>query len=331
MGGLASRLPRSRPSRVGRCSSGHDVEASCSAGIGMPARLLQAAHRGRPLLPEPGWTVTAPQGTKESWSPGKSMDLVLVITSCGRHEFSPSVFTLSLRVDSGVARLPGLPHQCHNQVGFIDLRCGARLDEEDTAEGASGMSNEQRKRLGSRIAELRKIHGTTQRALSMRANVSYSLLCKVESGERLASHTFIAAIARALSVNVTDITEQPYGPRNASPPPSRPEFPLCGKHSSKATPELSPPPAALMTCAQLSPRSRSGIAGPKHAEAVRALPDMLRHLTSCQPRPADRAVSPDPRTARGRVLPRRDRLVPAGTPRLVPPGRRTRPDRCSTW
>jgi transcriptional regulator with XRE-family HTH domain len=43
-----------------------------------------------------------------------------------------------------------------------------------------------------RIAELRKIHGFTQQALAARANVSYSLLRKVERGERPASPSFIA-------------------------------------------------------------------------------------------------------------------------------------------
>ncbi|MGH3844021.1 MAG: helix-turn-helix domain-containing protein [Pseudonocardiaceae bacterium] len=37
-------------------------------------------------------------------------------------------------------------------------------------------------RMGVRIAELRKIHGHTQQALAARANVSYSLLRKVERG-----------------------------------------------------------------------------------------------------------------------------------------------------
>lgn len=50
-------------------------------------------------------------------------------------------------------------------------------------------------RIGSRIAELRKIHGATQTGLAMRANVSYSAIRKVESGERAASPTMVAAIA----------------------------------------------------------------------------------------------------------------------------------------
>ncbi|HWR46835.1 MAG TPA: helix-turn-helix transcriptional regulator, partial [Pseudonocardiaceae bacterium] len=80
------------------------------------------------------------------------------------------------------------------------------------------MSDDQHpSRMGVRIAELRKIHGATQQALALRATVSYSLLRKVERGERPASPSFIAAIARALSVSVLDITEQPYGARDAHP------------------------------------------------------------------------------------------------------------------
>ena len=67
-------------------------------------------------------------------------------------------------------------------------------DAEPGIRGRSGAGE----RIGSRIAELRKIHGVTQRALSVRAAVSYSLLRKVERGERPASHSFLAAVARAL-------------------------------------------------------------------------------------------------------------------------------------
>ncbi|MEO7196157.1 MAG: helix-turn-helix transcriptional regulator, partial [Pseudonocardiaceae bacterium] len=76
------------------------------------------------------------------------------------------------------------------------------------------MSDQHLPGMGRRIAELRKIHGATQQALALRANVSYSILRKVERGERAASPSFIAAIARALTVSVIDITEQPYGAHN---------------------------------------------------------------------------------------------------------------------
>lgn len=63
---------------------------------------------------------------------------------------------------------------------------------------------------GARIAQHRKLRGLTQRGLAMRANVSYSTLTKVESGHAIASPAVLAAVARALSVNVAQITGQPF-------------------------------------------------------------------------------------------------------------------------
>jgi transcriptional regulator with XRE-family HTH domain len=63
---------------------------------------------------------------------------------------------------------------------------------------------------GARIAQYRKLRSLTQRGLAMRAHVSYSTLTKVESGHAIASPAVLAALARALSVNVTQLTGQPY-------------------------------------------------------------------------------------------------------------------------
>jgi transcriptional regulator with XRE-family HTH domain len=65
-------------------------------------------------------------------------------------------------------------------------------------------------RTGSRIATQRKLRGLTQRGLAMKANVAYSTLTKIESGHSMAQPAIVAAIARALSVNVTQLTGQPY-------------------------------------------------------------------------------------------------------------------------
>src|SRR5216683_859632 len=65
-------------------------------------------------------------------------------------------------------------------------------------------------RIGARVAGLRKAAGLTQIGLARRANVSYSLLTKVEAGHRPASPVFVGATARALRVDVTDVTGQPY-------------------------------------------------------------------------------------------------------------------------
>ncbi|MEU9965501.1 helix-turn-helix domain-containing protein [Streptomyces malaysiensis] len=63
---------------------------------------------------------------------------------------------------------------------------------------------------GARIARTRRERDLTQLGLAMRANVSKSLLSKVECGQRPASPSLIAACARALSVTTSDLLGQPY-------------------------------------------------------------------------------------------------------------------------
>jgi transcriptional regulator with XRE-family HTH domain len=63
---------------------------------------------------------------------------------------------------------------------------------------------------GARIADHRKLAGLTQRGLAQRIPYSYSLLTQVESGHKSASPDFIAAVARALHIDVTALTGQPY-------------------------------------------------------------------------------------------------------------------------
>jgi transcriptional regulator with XRE-family HTH domain len=64
--------------------------------------------------------------------------------------------------------------------------------------------------VGERVAALRKLRGITGRDLARRAYVSYSLVSKVETGRVPASPAFMAAAARALRVDVTQLTGQPY-------------------------------------------------------------------------------------------------------------------------
>ncbi|QLE72570.1 helix-turn-helix domain-containing protein [Streptomyces rectiverticillatus] len=63
---------------------------------------------------------------------------------------------------------------------------------------------------GARIARARKVRRLTQRELSDLAHVSYSTLTKVEQGALPASPSVIGALARALSLPVTELTGQPY-------------------------------------------------------------------------------------------------------------------------
>ena len=65
-------------------------------------------------------------------------------------------------------------------------------------------------RVGARVAAIRKTRGWTARELARRARVSYSLLAKAETGAVPATPALIGAVARALGVDVTRITGQPY-------------------------------------------------------------------------------------------------------------------------
>ncbi|MEV3898107.1 helix-turn-helix domain-containing protein [Streptomyces anulatus] len=63
---------------------------------------------------------------------------------------------------------------------------------------------------GTRIKEQRRLAGLTQRTLADRVPYSYSWLTQVECGARPASVDFVAAVARALRIDVTVLTGQPY-------------------------------------------------------------------------------------------------------------------------
>lgn len=139
--------------------------------------------------------------------------------------------------------------------------------------------SESGERIGARVAELRKIHGFTQRALADRASVSYSLLRKVESEDRPASASFTSAVARALSVHIADLTEQPYHARNAGPATDQagvPALRLALVEGDDPEADEHPRPlaeveATLLRIKELARRAR-------HAEVVSALPEVLRSL-----------------------------------------------------
>jgi transcriptional regulator with XRE-family HTH domain len=70
--------------------------------------------------------------------------------------------------------------------------------------------------VGSHIAEIRKLRGMTQHELARAAFVSYSLLTKVESGNKPATPALIASVTRALRVSIAELTGQPYRGQTAS-------------------------------------------------------------------------------------------------------------------
>lgn len=70
---------------------------------------------------------------------------------------------------------------------------------------------------GARIAQYRKLRGLTQRGLAQRANVAYGTLTKVESGHAAPQPTLVAAVARALRVDVRRLVD--VGPRGGDDAP----------------------------------------------------------------------------------------------------------------
>lgn len=65
-------------------------------------------------------------------------------------------------------------------------------------------------RIGRRIATARKSLGMTQLQLADRANVSKSMLAKVESGHASASNVWVGSVAKALGVDIGFLSGQPY-------------------------------------------------------------------------------------------------------------------------
>ncbi|MGH3625389.1 MAG: helix-turn-helix domain-containing protein [Sciscionella sp.] len=72
------------------------------------------------------------------------------------------------------------------------------------------MTDTDRGGVAGRVAESRKLAGLTQTQLAMRANVSLSLLRKVEQGSKPASPAFVSTVARALNVGVAELLGQPF-------------------------------------------------------------------------------------------------------------------------
>ena len=64
--------------------------------------------------------------------------------------------------------------------------------------------------IGVRIAEARKLRGLTQAGLAMRVPCSGSLVSQVERGAKSATPWFVAAVARALHIDVPQLLGQPY-------------------------------------------------------------------------------------------------------------------------
>jgi transcriptional regulator with XRE-family HTH domain len=72
------------------------------------------------------------------------------------------------------------------------------------------MPNADDEHTGQRVARIRKLRHFTQQGLAAAASVSASMVTQVERGKKQPSPALLAALARALSVPVTELAGQPF-------------------------------------------------------------------------------------------------------------------------
>jgi transcriptional regulator with XRE-family HTH domain len=69
--------------------------------------------------------------------------------------------------------------------------------------------------IGKRVARIRKRRGLTQNGLAQRASYSRGLIAQVEAGHKVATPSFVAAVAEAMTADPAEIYGQPYHARGA--------------------------------------------------------------------------------------------------------------------
>ncbi|MER5973042.1 helix-turn-helix transcriptional regulator [Streptomyces sp. NPDC002055] len=144
------------------------------------------------------------------------------------------------------------------------------------------MPNHADESIGARIASYRNLAGYTQREFAEHSHLSLGNIRKVERGERLPTHGFLATVARTLAVSVEELTGQPY--RGQQPSDEKAHAPIAAIRAVVRAFDL--PPEWRTT-----PRPLADIAGDledatRHRAAARytrlgrALPELLEELTA---------------------------------------------------
>ncbi|MGH3977613.1 MAG: helix-turn-helix domain-containing protein [Pseudonocardiaceae bacterium] len=146
--------------------------------------------------------------------------------------------------------------------------------------------DERTERIGYRVASLRKLAGMTQAKLASTAHVSVSLVRQVERGKVPASGAFTAAVARALGLDVTTLTCQPYDDLVSAPRSEAAGIPalrqVLSEHDNPA------PVVELLSIEELRARLDAGnrlCVRARYAELARRLPEVLGSLYAHQAQP----------------------------------------------
>jgi transcriptional regulator with XRE-family HTH domain len=138
--------------------------------------------------------------------------------------------------------------------------------------------------IGRRIARARKMRENplTQDGLARIIPCSKSLIAQVERGHKPASAALVAAVARALSIDVTELTGQPYGAGNGQPPD---RIHLAIPQIRQALvywdipPALHTPPRTLSELARVNRRAGHLRSQAGYTELGALLPGLIKELT----------------------------------------------------
>ncbi|MDH2429302.1 helix-turn-helix transcriptional regulator [Sphaerisporangium sp. TRM90804] len=135
--------------------------------------------------------------------------------------------------------------------------------------------------IGRRIAHARKLRKLTQRELAELVPCSKSLIAQVEGGHKPATPSLIGAVARALRVQVTELTGQPYRGRTADTDRIHATIPEIREALVywDITPELDVPPRSVSDLRAAVDRATALRQAARYVELGTMLPAVIKELT----------------------------------------------------
>lgn len=132
--------------------------------------------------------------------------------------------------------------------------------------------------VGARIGRARRLARLTQVQLAQKANVSLSLLRKVEQGDRPATPALTASVARALGVTVGDLNGQPYEHDQGEETAAHATVPELRRAIVAYDDEPLTGPSAFGDLTDALDRVREGMRRARYSDMTAELPDVIRGL-----------------------------------------------------
>ncbi|MET8382521.1 helix-turn-helix domain-containing protein [Streptosporangium canum] len=143
------------------------------------------------------------------------------------------------------------------------------------------LGSEVSEHIGRRIARARKHRDLSQKGLADKAKISYSLLTKVESGNKPATPALVAAVATALGVSRADLNGQPYRGKTQRTDAVHASIPDIRRAIAciDIPPDLEVPPRSLDELAVERDKARKLLRDAAHVRLGSLLPAAIEELT----------------------------------------------------